>query len=120
MQNFDELAEGMGSGILTYEDAEPIKVHAPRVEMLPSPRQGFFGRIKDRVLGPVKKPQAVMVLDRFERELLKEYMENPEKVNAAVNACAVTADEIKEATDRLVVLARGHHPQCRRHRDRRE
>ena len=44
-----------------------------------------------------------------ERELLKEYMKNPEKVNAAVNACAVTAEDLKEATDRIITLARGHH-----------
>lgn len=97
------------SGMLTYEDAEPEKVHAPRVEMMPSPRRGLMGRIKDRILGPVMKPQAVMMLTKKEQELLKEYMENPEKVNAAVNACAVTAEDIKETTDRLVVLARGHH-----------
>jgi hypothetical protein len=50
------------SGMLTYEDAEPVKVHVPRVEMMPSPRRGFLGRIIDRIFGPVKKPQAVMVL----------------------------------------------------------
>lgn len=99
------------SGMLTYEDAEPVKVHAPRVgvEMMPVRRKGFFGRIMDRIFGTVKKPQAVIVLDRFERELLKKYMENPENVNAAVNACSVTAEDIKEAADRLCTLARGHH-----------
>lgn len=105
----DDMKQELESGMLTYEDAESVKVHVPRVDMMPSPRQGFFGRIKDRILGPVMKPQAVIVLSRFERELLKEYMENPEKVNAAVNACAVTAEDIKEATDRIITLARGHH-----------
>lgn len=105
----DGMKQELESGMLTYEDAEPVKVHVPRAEMMPSQRRGFLGRIKDRILGPVMKPKAVIVLDRFERELLKEYMENPEKVNGVVNACAVTAEDIKEAADRLVTLARGHH-----------
>lgn len=105
----DTMKQELESGMLTYEDAEPVKVHIPRVEMMPSPRRGFLGRIKDRILGPVMKPQAVMVLTKEERELLKKYMENPENLNAAVNACSVTAEDIKEATDRLVTLARGHH-----------
>ena len=108
-QHISDCYEKYESGMLTYEDAEPVKVHAPRVEIMPSPRQGFFGRIKDRILGPVMKPQAVMVLTMQERELLKEHMKNPEKVNAAVNACSVTAEDIKEATDRIITLARGHH-----------
>ena len=61
-------------GMLTYEDAEPVKVHAPRVEMIPVRRQGFIGRIMDRIFGTVKKPQAVMVLDKEAQERLREKM----------------------------------------------
>lgn len=104
-RNLDDLKSGM----LTYEDAEPIRVHMPEIIMEPVPRRGVLGRIKDRILGPVMKPHAVMVLSKEERELLKEYMENPEEINNAVKACAVTADDIKKATDRIVTLARGHH-----------
>ena len=104
-RNLDDLKSGM----LTYEDAEPVRVRKPEIIMEPVPRRGLLGRIKDRILGPVKKPHAVMVLSKEERELLKEYMENPEEISNAVKACAVTADDIKKATDRIVTLARGHH-----------
>jgi len=50
-----------------------------------------------------------MVLDRLSQELLNEYMKNPEPLNNAVAACAVSAEGIKEATDRIITLARGHH-----------
>jgi len=108
-QHIRDCYEKYESGMLTYEDAEPVKVHAPRVEMMPVRRKGFLGRIKDRIFGVQMKPQAVMVLTKMEQELLKEYMKNPEPLNNAVAACAVSAEDIKEATDRLVVLARGHH-----------
>lgn len=108
-QHIRDCYEKYESGMLTYKDAEPVKMHVPRVEMMPSPRQGFLGRIKDRIFGPVMKPQAVMVLTKKEQELLKEYMENPEPLNNAVAACAVSAEDIKEATDRIITLARGHH-----------
>jgi hypothetical protein len=97
------------SGMLTYKDEEPVMVHAPRVEMMPSPRRGIAGWVKDRIFGVQMKPQAVMVLDRLSQELLKEYMKNPEPLNNAVAACAVSAEDIKEATDRIITLARGHH-----------
>lgn len=89
----------MKSGMLTYKDEEPVMVHAPRVEMMPSPRRGLVGWVKDRIFGVQMKPQAVMVLDRHSQELLKEYMKNPEPLNNAVAACAVSAEDIKEATD---------------------
>lgn len=57
----------------------------------------------------MKKEQKSGMLTYEERELLKAYMENPEKLNGVVNACAVTAEDLKEATDRIVTLARGHH-----------
>lgn len=104
-RNLDDLKPGM----LTYEDAEPVRVRKPEIIMESVPRRGLLGRIKDRILGPVMKPHAVMVLSKEERELLKEYMENPEEINNAVKSCAVTADDIKKATDRIVTLARGHH-----------
>lgn len=97
------------SGMLTYDGVELSQIRAPRMEMIPERRKGFFGRIKDRILGPVMKPLPAIVLTKEERELLKMYMENPQKVNSVVNACAVTADEIKDACDKMVVLARGHH-----------
>lgn len=105
----DDMKQELKSGILTYEDAEPVMVHAPRVEMMPSPRRGLVGWIKDRIFGVQMKPQAVMVLDRLSQELLKEYMKNPEPLNNAVAACALSAEDIKEATDRIITLARGHH-----------
>lgn len=71
--------------------------------------RGVVGRIKDRILGHVMKPCAAIVLTNEEQELLKAYRENPEKINGVVNACAVTAEDLKEATDRIVTLARGHH-----------
>lgn len=109
-QRIMEIAKReMESGMLTYKDEEPVMVHAPRVEMMPSPRRGLVGWIKDRIFGVPKKPQAVMVLDRHSQELLKEYMKNPEPLNNAVAACAVSAEDIKEATDRIITLARGHH-----------
>lgn len=43
-------------------------------------------------------------------ERLMEFVNMPaEQRGAAVNACAVTAEDIKEATDRIITLARGHH-----------
>lgn len=75
-----------------------------RVEMMPSPRRGLVGWVKDRIFGVQMKPQAVMVLDRHSQELLKEYMKNPEPLNNAVAACAVSAEDIKEATDRIVAI----------------
>ena len=104
-RNLDDLKSGM----LTYEDAEPVRVRKPEIIMEPVPRRGLLGRIKDRILGPVKKPHAAMVLSKKEQELLSEYMENPEKINRIVTSCAVTADDLKKATNRLVTLARGHH-----------
>ena len=95
--------------MLTYEDAEPTRVRKPEIIMVQVPRRGVIGRIKDRILGPVMKPHWAMTLSKMERELLKEYMENPEKVNGVVNACSLTAEDLKEATDRIVTLARGHH-----------
>lgn len=65
-------------------------------------RRGIVGWFKDRLFGVPKKPQAVMVLDRSSQELLKEYMKNLEPLNNAVAACAVSAEDIKEATDRVV------------------
>ena len=97
------------SGMLFYEDAEPIRVCKPDIIMEPVPRRGVVGRIKDRILGHVMKPCAAIVLTNEEQELLKAYMENPEKINGVVNACAVTAEDLKEATDRIVTIARGHH-----------
>ena len=109
-QRLMEIAKReMESGMLTYKDEEPVMVHAPRVEMMPSPRRGLVGWVKDRIFGVQMKPQAVMVLDRHSQELLKEYMKNPEPLNNAVAACAVSAEDIKEATDRIITLARGHH-----------
>lgn len=101
--------DGLKHGMLAYEDAESLRVRKPEIIMEPVPRRGVLGRIKDRILRPVKKPHAVMVLSKEERELLKEYMENPEEISNAVKACAVTADDLKKATDRIVTLARGHH-----------
>lgn len=103
------MSKNLKPGMLTYEDAEPVRVRKPEIIMEPVPRRGLLGRIKDRILGPVMKPYTVMVLSKEERELLKEYMENPEEISNAVKACAVTADDIKKATDRIVTLARGHH-----------
>lgn len=99
-RNLDDLKPGM----LTYEDAEPIRVRKPEIIMVPEPRHGVLGRIKDWISGPVMKPHAVMVLSKDERERLKELMKSD-----IVNSCAVTADDIKKATDRIVTLARGHH-----------
>ena len=50
-----------------------------------------------------------LVLTKEEHELLKMYMKNPEKVDSVVNACALTAEDIKEGCRRMTVLARGHH-----------
>ena len=95
--------------MLSYEDAEPIGFRKPEIIMEPVPRRGVLGRIKDRILGPVMKPHAAMALSKMEQELLSEYMENPEKINGMVTSCAVTADDLKKATDRMVTIARGHH-----------
>ena len=109
-QRIREIAKReMEPGMLTYKDEEPVRVHAPRVEMMPSPRRGIVGWVRDRILGVQVKPQAVMVLDRHSQELLRECMKNPEPLNNAVAACAVSAEDIKEATDRMITLARGHH-----------
>lgn len=96
--------DGLKSGMLTYEDAEPIRVRKPEIIMEPVPRRGVLGRIKDWILGPVMKPHAVMVLSKEERERLKGLMESD-----IVNSCAVTVDDLKKTTDRLLTLARGHH-----------
>lgn len=86
--------------MLTYEGEDPMQVHVPRVAMEPSQRWGLIGRIKDRMLGPELKPY--VVLGKQEQERLREFM-------AEVADCGVTAEDIKEATDRIVTLARGHH-----------
>ncbi len=96
--------DGLKSGMLTYEDAEPIRVRKPEIIMEPVPRRGVLGRIKDRILGPVMKPHAVMVLSKDERERLKGLMKSD-----IANSCAVTVDDLKKTTDRLLTLARGHH-----------
>lgn len=101
--------DGLRPGMLTYEDAEPIRVRKPEIIMEPVPRRGVLGRIKDRILGPVMKPLAVMVLSNEKRERLKELMKEPEEISNTVKSCAVTADDLKKATDRIVTLARGHH-----------
>lgn len=106
IKTFEFMSKNLKPGMLTYEDAEPVRVRKPEIIMEPVPRRGLLGRIKDRILGPVMKPHAVMVLSKEERELLKEYMENPEEINNAVKACALTADDIKKATDRIATLAR--------------
>lgn len=99
-RNLDDLKSGM----LTYEGAEPIQVRKPEIIMVPEPRRGVLGRIKDWISGPVMKPHAVMVLSKDERERLKELMKSD-----IVNSCAATVDDLKNATDRIVTLARGHH-----------
>lgn len=98
------MSKNLKPGMLTYEDAEPIRVRKPEIIMEPEPRRGLLGRIKDRILGPVMKPHAVMVLSKDERERLKGLMESD-----IVNSCAVTVDDLKKGTDRIVTLARGHH-----------
>lgn len=85
--------------MLTYEGEDPVLWPVPQVVMEPSQRWGLIGRIKDRVLGPELKPH--VVLGKQEQERLREFM-------AEVADCGVTAEDIKEATDRVVTLARGH------------
>lgn len=104
-RNLDDLKPGM----LTYENAEPIRVRKPEIIMEPVPRRGVLGRIKDWISGPVIKPHAVMVLSKEERERLKGLMKEPEEISNIVNPCTVTVDDLKKATDRIVTLARGHH-----------
>jgi len=94
-------------GMLTYKDAEPIVVHVPRVLMEPSPRRGTLGRIMDRVLGPIQKPH--VVLDKEHQDLLREHLEKFNENMSAVAGCGVTAEQIKEATDGIITLGRGHH-----------
>lgn len=91
-------------GMLTYKDAEPIRVHKPEIIMEQVPRRGLLGRIKDKILGPVMKPHAALVLSKEELKLLKEYMENPEEVSNTVKACAVTADDFRQAADRIATM----------------
>lgn len=98
------MSKNLKPGMLTYENAEPVRVRKPEIIMEPVPRRGVLGRIKDWILGPVMEPHAVMVLSKEERERLKGLMKSD-----IVNSCAVTADDIKKATDRIVTLARGHH-----------
>lgn len=107
----DDVKQELESGMLTYEDVEPVKVHAPRVgvEMMPMRRRGLFGRIKDWIFGVQIKPQTMIVLDREARERLKEHMENLKDNTDMVKACGVTVEEIEEACKRVTVLARGHH-----------
>lgn len=93
--------------MLTYEDAEPIQVYVPKVVMEPSPRRGLIGRIKDRVLGPELKPHVVLNKDMEDR--IKKHWANIQAHTSEVNDSAVTAEDIKEATDRFITLARGHH-----------
>jgi len=89
-------------GMLTYEDAEPIRVSKPEVIMVPVPRKGAIGWIKDRVLGPVMKPLPVFVLDEESQKNLIRNME-------AVATCAITAEDVERASRRIITLARGHH-----------
>lgn len=98
------MSKNLKPGMLTYENAEPVRVRKPEIIMEPVPRRGVLGRIKDWISGPVMKPHAVMVLSKDERERLKELM----KIDI-VNSCTVTVDDLKKTTDRLLTLARGHH-----------
>lgn len=103
----EENKRKLKSGMLTYEDAEPIQVHAPQVEMMPSPRRGFLGRIKDRILGPEMKPQAMLVLDKEAQERLRKQLEDLRRDD--LTACWLTEEDVKEHFLRPTVLARGHH-----------
>lgn len=89
-------------GMLTYDGAEPIRVSKPEVIMVPEPRKGVIGWIKDRVLGPVMKPVPVLVLDEESRKNLIRNME-------AVAACTITAEDVKRASQRILTLSRGRH-----------
>ena len=58
-QRIMEIAKReMKSGMLTYKDEEPVMVHAPRVEMMPSPRRGIVGWFKDRLFGYIVKSRS--------------------------------------------------------------
>lgn len=96
-------------GMLTYEGEELVRVRKPDVIMEPSRRQGVIGRIMDRILGPVMKPHVVLTLDKEQQERMREHINNFSQHMDEVAACGVTAEQLKEATDRMVTLARGHH-----------
>ena len=89
--------------MLTYlDDDKPVKVSAPDIRLVTVPRKGIIGWIKDRIFGPIKKPQTFMVLTKEQRQRLKEIMDD-------VSQCGATASELTAAADKIVVLGRGHH-----------
>lgn len=100
-----EAERDSGLAMLTYEDAEPVRLQKTEVILMPVPREGFIGRIMDWIFGQVKKPQAVLVLDKEQQERLKELLQEH---NDEVADCGATAEDIKEACKRFTVLARGH------------
>lgn len=97
----EDMKRKLESGMLTYEDAEPVQAHAPRVgvDMIPLPRRGFFGRIKDCVFGPMMKPQAVMVLDKKDQEGLRKQLEDLRR--DGLEACGLTEEDVKEWFQKL-------------------
>ena len=105
----DAMKQELESGMLTYEDAEPVQIHMSQPEIWPVPRPGVIGYIKDRIFGVETKPLPTMTLDKEQRERMRRQLEAFKKEMDAVAACGVTAEDIKEAGKRITVLARGHH-----------
>lgn len=95
--------------MLTYEDAEPVRFNKPRVEMVPEPRRGLIGWIKDRIYGTQMKPQPVLVLDKDSHERLKQKMEYFSNNMSSVAACSITEEDIERVSKEIANLARGHH-----------
>ena len=97
------------SGMLTYEDAEPVRFNKPRVVLMPEPRRGLIGWIKDRIYGTQMKPQPVLVLDKDSQERLKQKIENFSNNMSSVAACSITEEDIERALKEITSLVRGHH-----------
>lgn len=99
----DALKQSLESGILTYKDEEPIEVHMTQPFVEPSSRNGLIEGIKDKMIG-IRINKRVILDTRLQSQLMK----NLKDLSRQMRAFAVTAGEIKLATERMTTIARGH------------
>lgn len=95
-------------GILTYEGEAPAQPSGAKmeIEMVPSPRPGLLGWIKDLLFGVQMKPQAFLVLDNESQSRLAKHMKEFSESMKDVASCAITAEDIKNATKRMTEIFR--------------
>ena len=92
--------------VLTYEGEAPAQPSGAKteVEMVPSPRPGVLGWIKDLLFGVQMEPHVFLVLDKGSQSRLAKHMKNFSEAMKDVASCAVTAEDIKSATKRMAEI----------------